>query len=62
MQLLVQSPEKFSCVIWNLHTKTYPQFVMLRSYFEIFKNEKIEKIRIDSKKSINSFQFFFVWK
>ena len=44
MQLLVQSPEKYLCVIWNHVIKTCPKFVTLRSFFKIFKklfkNEK----------------------
>ena len=43
-QLLVQSPEKFLYVIWNLVKKSYPKFVMSRSFFkillEIFKTVK----------------------
>ena len=50
VQLLVQSPGKFLCLIWNLVTKTHPEFVTLRSLLKIFKNvEKIEKIHLDSK-------------
>ena len=57
VQLLVQSSGKFLCVIWNLGSKTYPKFVTLRSFFKIFKHvKKIEKIKIGSKKSINSFE------
>ena len=61
MQLLVQSPGKFVFVIQNIVTKTYPKIVMLHSFFEIFKKcykyvKKIEKIHIDSAKSINSFE------
>ena len=53
MQLSVELPEKFLCVIWNPDTKTYPKFVTLRSFLKISKNvKKIENIQIDSKKSI----------
>ena len=34
-QLLVQSPEKFLCVIGNLVKKSYPKFVISRSFFKI---------------------------
>ena len=61
VQLLVQSPGKFVYMIWNLSTKTYPKFVTSRSLLRIFKFffknvNKIEKIQIDSKKSVNSFE------
>ena len=52
---LVQSPEKFSCVTWNLVRKIYPKFVTLRSLFKkILSQKKIKKIHMDSKKLINS--------
>ena len=56
MQLLVTSPEKFLCVIWHLGTKTYPQFVKLRSFFKIIekkfqKRKTNDKTQIDSKKT-----------
>ena len=35
VELLVQSPGKFLCVIWNLGTKTYPKLVPLRSFILI---------------------------
>ena len=59
MHLLVQSHEKFFCVIQNFGSKTYAKFVKLRSFLkifdQIFKNvKKIEKIYMDSVKSINS--------
>ena len=53
VQLLVQSPEKNLFVIWNLLTKTYPNFVTKRSYFKILKKtfkhvEFFFKIYMDS--------------
>ena len=61
MQLLVQSLRQILWAKWNLVTKTYPKFVMLSLYFRILKKnfenvKKIEKIHMNSKKSINSFQ------
>ena len=57
MQLLVESPGNLLYVIWNLGTKTYPKFVIFCSFFKIFNDvKKIEKIQIDFKKSINSFE------
>ena len=60
VQLLVQSLGKFLCVIWNLGIKSYPKFVTLRAFFKIFEQnfknvKKIEKIQMDSEKSINLF-------
>ena len=40
VQLLVQSPRKFLCVLYNLGTKTYPKFVAILSFFKIFKKIK----------------------
>ena len=41
---IVQSPGKFSCVIWNLVTKIYSKLVTLRSFVKIFeKNFKNKK-------------------
>ena len=37
--MLVQSPRKFLSVIWNLITKTYPEFLKLRSFFKISKKK-----------------------
>ena len=54
MQLLVPSLGKFLCVTWNIFTKTDPQYATLRSFFKNVK--RIEKICIDSEKSINSFK------
>ena len=34
VQLLVQSPGEFLCVIWNLVTKTFLKFVTLHSFFK----------------------------
>ena len=45
------SPGKFLCVMWNHVATTYLKFVTWRSFFV---NKKIEKIHVDSKKSINS--------
>ena len=61
MRLLVQFPGKLLCVMSNLVTKTYPEFVTLHSrlkfFFLIFKNvKKIEKIHMDSEKLINSIE------
>ena len=47
VQLLIQSPGKFVCVIWNLVTKTYPKFVTRCSFFKNV--EKIEKFHTDSE-------------
>ena len=48
-------------MIWNFITKTYSIFVKLRSFFKIMKKNlntsgKIEKIHIDSEKSIKKFE------
>ena len=55
VKLLVQSPENFLCVIWNLDTKKISK---IRKVTIIFQNveKKIEKIVMDSKKSIDSFE------
>ena len=51
VQLLVQSPGKFLCVIWNLGTKTYTEFVTLRLFFKI---DWFFRIHVN-------FSFFFVF-
>ena len=43
MQLLVQSPEKFSSVIWNLSKKTCMKIVTLLSFLKNSKNFKTLK-------------------
>ena len=53
MQLLVQSPGKFLCVVWNLVRKTFPKFITLRLFFKIFKKVKRKFNFTDSEKSIN---------
>ena len=49
------------CLISSFITETNLKFVPLRSFFKIinkiFKNvKKIEKIKMDSKKSVNSYE------
>ena len=60
VQLLVQSPRKFLCVIWNLGTKTskiHNVTFVVQNYQKNFRNvKKIGKIQMHSKKSINSFE------
>ena len=38
VQLLVELLEKFLQVIWNLSTKTYPEFLTLRLFLKNFEN------------------------
>ena len=58
VQVFFQSPGKFLFVIWNLDAKSYTKFVTLRSFFQNSqkRKKKLKKIKMDSKKSINSFE------
>ena len=49
-QPLVESPDKFLCMIRDLVTKKYRKFIALRSFFEIFK-KKFKNAKISYLKS-----------
>ena len=58
---LVQSPRKFSSVIWNVFTNIYAKFVTVRLFYEISKKKFNVK-----KNWKNSYGFWktnkFIWK